>query len=91
MRSKGDDMPEPQALGPEQAMAIRTFLEELANQPELLVEYVDNRVAFLRNRAEQFDLNDEAQALLLGDNFARVHEVMKQASQPVRWLVIWII
>jgi hypothetical protein len=84
-------MPEPQALGPDQAIAIRTFLEELANQPELLVAYVDNRVEFLRNRAEEFGLNDEAQALLLGDNFARVHEVMKQASQPVRWLVIWVI
>ena len=88
-------MPEPldtpEALGPEEAAAIRRFLEELALHPELLVEYVRNRVAFLRDNAEKFGLIDEAQALLLGDNYTRVHEVMKQASQPVRWVVIWVI
>jgi hypothetical protein len=91
MRSKGDDMREPllppEALGPEQAEAIRNFLLGLADDPDLLVEYVRNRVAVLRESG----LSDEAQTLLLEDNYTRVHQVMKQSSTPARWLVIWII
>jgi hypothetical protein len=86
-------MPEPQplmppeALGPDQAEAIRNFLLGLADDPNRLVEYVRNRVEVLRESG----LSDEAQTLLLGDNYARVHQVMKQSSTPARWLVIWII
>jgi hypothetical protein len=91
MRGKGDDMPEPllppEALGPEQAEAIRNFLLRLADEPDLLVEYVRNRVAVLRDSG----LSEESQALLLENNFTRVNEVMKQASTPVRWLCIWIL
>ena len=85
-------MPEPlqppEALGPELAASVREFLIRLAEDPDLLVEYVRNRVEVLRNES---GLSDEAQALLLSDNYPRVSEVMKQASAPVRWLVIWII
>jgi hypothetical protein len=88
-------MPEPlmppEALGPEQAEAIRNFLLGLADDPDLLVEYVRNRVGFLHERAEGLGLSDESQALLLEDNFTRVHHVMKQSSTPARWLVIWVI
>ena len=84
-------MPEPlqppELLGPEEAMAIRNFLLGLAEDPDRLVEYVRNRVAVLR----ESDLSDEAQSLLLEDNFTRVHQVMKQSSTPARWLVVWII
>jgi hypothetical protein len=86
-------MPEPlmppEALGPEQAEAIRNFLLGLADDPDRLVEYVRNRVAFFREN--DTGLSDEAQALLLEDNYTRVHQVMKQSSTPARWLVIWII
>jgi hypothetical protein len=91
MRSKGDDMPEPllppEALGPEQAEAIRNFLLRLADEPDLLVEYVRNRVAVL----SESGLSEESQALLLENNFTRIHHVMKQSSTPVRWLCIWIL
>jgi len=84
-------MPEPllppEALGPEQAEAIRNFLLALADDPDLLVEYVRNRVAVLRESG----LSEEAQALLLESNYTRVTEVMKLASTPARWVCIWVI
>lgn len=88
-------MPEPlmppEALGPEQAEAIRNFLLGLADDPDRLVEYVRNRVKFLHDRGEEFGLSDESQGLLLEDNFTRVHHVMKQSSTAARWLVVWVI
>ena len=91
MRSEDNDKPDPllppELLGPEEAMAIRDFLLGLADDPDRLVEYIRNRVAVLRESG----LSDEAQALLLADNYTRVHQVMKQSSTPARWLVIWVI
>ena len=84
-------MPEPllppEALGPEQAEAIRNFLLGLADDPDLLVEYIRNRVAVLRDSG----LSEEAQALLMESNYTRVHQVMKQSSTPARWVCIWVI
>jgi hypothetical protein len=84
-------MPEPllppEALGPEQAEAIRNFLLGLADDPDLLVEYVRNRLAVL----QESGLSEEAQALLLESNYTRVHQVMKQSSTPARWVCIWVI
>jgi len=85
-------MPEPllppEALGPEQAEAIRNFLLRLADDPDLLVEYVRDRVTILKNES---GLGEEAQALLLESNYTRVHQVMKQSSTPARWVCIWVI
>ncbi len=84
-------MPEPleppAALDAEVARSIREFLLRMAEDPDLLVEYVRNPLAVLA----ETELGPEAQALLLDGNFSRVHTVMKQSSTPVRWLVIWLV
>ena len=77
----------PAPLDVEAAKAIRGFLLGLADDPDALVEYVRNQLDVLSRSG----LSEEAQALLLESNYARVQAVMSQASTPVRWLVIWIV
>ena len=74
----------------EQARRIRAFLERLAKEDDLLVRYINDRVAVLRE-VQDDELTTEDVALLLDSDYSRVYEVMSQGSTPQRWIIIWII
>jgi hypothetical protein len=95
----GQALQPPSPLDAAAAEQIRNFLLRLADDRDVLVEYVQDPVAML---ARESSLTPEAKALLLEGNFARVHAVMKQqhqackeagqpAPQPTRWLMIWLV
>ena len=75
----------------QQAARVRDFLKRLATDDGLLLAYINDRVAVLRRETESGQLGSEDVALLLSDEYSRVYEVMSQGSQPVRWIIIWII
>ena len=58
---------------------------------DLLVRYINDRVAVLHDEVEDERLNTEDVALLLDSDYSRVYEVMSQGSAPQRWIVIWIV
>jgi len=70
------------------AAEIRLFLLDLVKDDGRLGRYVRDRIAFLRDES---GLSEEAQDVLLDSDFSRIHAVMKEASPPTRWLVIWIV
>ena len=74
----------------EQAARIRAFLTRLAEEDDLLLAYINDRVAVLRE-LEDAELTSEDVALLLDSNYSRVYEVMSQGSKPLRWVVIWVV
>ena len=74
----------------EQARRIRAFLERLAKEDDLLLAYINDRVAVLREIGDD-ELTTEDVALLLDSDYSRVYEVMSQGSAPQRWIIIWII
>jgi hypothetical protein len=74
----------------QQAVRIRGFLTRLASDRDLLVRYIEDRVEVLR-AAEDFGLTNEDVALLLDTDYSHVYEVMSKGSQPMRWLIIWIV
>jgi len=74
-----------------QAGRVRAFLERLAMDDDLLVRYINDRVAVLHDEVEDERLNTEDVALLLDSDYSRVYEVMSQGSAPQRWIVIWIV
>jgi len=74
-----------------QAGRVRTFLERLAMDDDLLVRYINDRVTVLHDEVEDERLNTEDVALLLDSDYSRVYEVMSQGSAPQRWIVIWIV
>lgn len=74
-----------------QAGRIREFLKRLASDDGLVLAFVNNRVAVLRDEVEDGRLASEDVALLLDSDYSRVYEVMSQGSQPMRWIIIWII
>lgn len=71
-----------------QAGRIRAFLKRLAKDDDLLLRYINDRVAVLR---KEKDLTTEDVALLLDSDYSRVYEVMSQGSAPQRWIVVWIV
>lgn len=79
-----------------QATRIRTFLKRLATDKDLLIRYIDNRVAVLQEELKNKELKradrltHEDVALLLDGDYSRISEVMSQGSEPVRWINIWI-
>jgi hypothetical protein len=75
----------------EQAGRIRAFLKRLAKNDKLLLRYINNRVAVLQDEVKRGRLNTEDVALLLDSDYTRVYEVMSQGSQPLRWIIVWII
>jgi hypothetical protein len=75
----------------EQAGRIRGFLKRLATEDDLFRHYLNNRVGVLRDELEDDRLQNEDVALLLSDDYSRVYEVMSQGSEPMRWIIIWII
>jgi len=75
----------------QQAGRVRAFLERLAMDDDLLVRYINDRVAVLHDEVEDERLNTEDVALLLDSDYSRVYEVMSQGSAPQRWIVIWIV
>lgn len=75
----------------EQARRIREFLGRLAMEDGLLIAYVNDRVSVLRDEVEDGRLTGEDVALLLDTDYSRVYAVMSQGSEPMRWLIIWII
>jgi len=75
----------------QQAGRVRAFLERLAMDDDLLVRYINDRVAVLHDEVEDERLNTEDVALLLDSDYSRVYEVMSQGSLPQRWIVIWIV
>lgn len=80
----------------QQAGRIRAFLLRLATEDDLFRDYINDRVEVLRRELGRDDLgNDQLQtedvALLLSDDYCRVYNVMSQGSQPMRWIIIWII
>jgi hypothetical protein len=74
----------------QQAVRIRGFLTRLAADTNLLVRYINDRADVLCD-ADDFGLTGEDVALLLNSDYSRVYEVMSQGSQPMRWIVIWIV
>ena len=75
----------------QQAGRVRAFLERLAMDDDLLVRYINDRVAVLHDEVEDERLNTEDVALLLDSDYSRVYAVMSQGSAPQRWIVIWIV
>ena len=76
----------------EQAVRVRTFLTRLAEDDDLLLAYVNDRVAVLRGWSDdEIPLTSEDVALLLDGNYSRVYEVMSQGSKPTRWVVVWVV
>lgn len=75
----------------EQAGRIRGFLKRLAKNDKLLLRYINNRVAVLQDEVKRGRLTTEDVALLLDSDYTRVYEVMSQGSQPLRWIIVWII
>jgi hypothetical protein len=70
------------------AKEIEAFLLRLEENPDDLIRFINNRVAFLN----ETDLSDQAKALLLESDYSVIFEVMKyRESQAVRWICIWVI
>ena len=88
---KPDDYSELKDYQEAQAGRIRAFLAELAKDPDLLRDFIDDRVTVLQRWVDGGGLFNEDVALLLSDDYSRVYEVMSKGSQPMRWLVIWIV
>ena len=74
-----------------QAGRIREFLARLGTDDRLVLAFVNDRVAVLRDEVEDGRLTSEDVALLLDSDYSRVYEVMSQGSQPLRWIIVWII
>jgi hypothetical protein len=75
----------------EQAGRVRGFLKRLAKNDKLLLRYINNRVAVLQDEVKRGRLTSEDVTLLLDSDYTRVYEVMSQGSEPLRWIIIWII
>lgn len=75
----------------EQAGRVRGFLKRLAKNDKLLLRYINNRVVVLQDEVKRGRLTTEDVALLLDSDYTRVYEVMSQGSQPLRWIIVWII
>jgi hypothetical protein len=79
----------------QQARRIRCFLTRLASDDDLLLRYINNRVSVLQDELKRDEGDDQLTtddvALLLESDYSRVYEVMSQGSQPLRWIIIWII
>lgn len=88
---KPDDYDELQDFQEAQAGRIRAFLAELAKDDRLLHDYIEDRVSVLQRWVDGGGLFNEDVALLLDSDYSRVYEVMSKGSQPMRWLVIWIV
>jgi hypothetical protein len=88
---KPDDYSELKDYQEAQAGRIRAFLAELAKDSDLLRDFIDDRVTVLQRWVDGGGLFNEDVALLLSDDYSRVYEVMSKGSQPMRWLVIWIV
>jgi hypothetical protein len=76
------------------AVEIETFLLHLEASPVDLVEFVNDRVAYLnRYRSpSRKKLSDGAKAVLLASDYSVVQEVMSyRETQAVRWICIWVI
>ena len=73
------------------AVRIRDFLGSLAASDDLLLEYINDRVAVLRAVQDEGNLTSEDVALLLDGNFSRVYETMSKGSKPQRWVVVWVV
>jgi hypothetical protein len=92
-------VPEPPqpSLSADDAHTIKAFLSALVDNSGLLAEYILNPGHFLFESADsqvqdlRKDLSEEAKGLLVYGDFPRVQVVMRQASDPVRWIVIWIV
>jgi hypothetical protein len=66
---------------------LEEFLLRLVASPDDLLDFVNNRVAFL----DRAGLSPEARALLLESNFSRIQSVMERRGSPaIRWICIWI-
>jgi hypothetical protein len=75
----------------EQAGRIRGFLKRLAKNDRLLISYINDRVVVLQNEVKAKRLTNEDVSLLMDSDYTRIYEVMSQGSQPMRWIIIWII
>ena len=75
----------------EQAGRIRGFLSRLAKNDKLLLRYINDRVTVLQDEVKRGRLTTEDVSLLLDSDYTRVYEVMSQGSQPLRWIIVWII
>ena len=75
----------------DQAGRVRAFLKRLAKNDKLLISYINDRVVVLQNEVKANRLTTEDAALLMDSDYTRIYEVMSKGSQPMRWIVIWII
>jgi hypothetical protein len=70
------------------AKEIEAFLLGLEKNPDDLIAYINNPVAFLN----ETDMSDRAKAVLLDSDYAAIQEVMKhRESMAIRWICIWIV
>lgn len=91
MADRLDDLGNREEFFARVAGQIERFLLRLAENPDDLVAYIGNRIAFLE-AVPQDELDDQAKALLLESNYSLVQEVMKhRESQALRWVCIWVI
>ncbi len=101
-------MPELDSLGDREvffssvAAEIERFLLHLEQNPDDLLAYINNQVAFLNefrfpdgdddDDDDKRKLTDRAKALLLETNYSVIKEVMRhRESTAIRWICIWII
>ena len=75
----------------DQAGRIRAFLTRLADETDLLRDYINDRVTVLRKAQDAGELTSEDVALLLDSDYHRVYEVMSKGSKPQRWVVVWVV
>ena len=91
MADRLDDLGNREEFFSARGREIERFLLRLAENPDDLVDYIGNRIAFLEAVPED-ELDDQAKALLLESNYSLVQEVMKhRESQALRWVCIWVI
>jgi hypothetical protein len=73
-----------------QADRIRDFLKRLAKDDVLLLRYVKDRDAVLREEEKAGRLTTEDVALLREGSYSQVAEVMsKSEGEPQWWIVCW--
>jgi hypothetical protein len=73
----------------EQAARIGLFLSRLADDDSLLLAYLNDPVAALKDEMTNGNLILEDVALLLEGSYCRVSEVMSQGAQGFSWHMVW--
>jgi hypothetical protein len=87
------DPHERKAFQAAQARRIGEFLKRLATDDALLLRYIKDQAAVLREEQEDERLIIEDVALLLEGDYSRVSEVMSKGEGEPQWWVVgcWLV